>query len=125
MNDDILRGFVAIQAGHISGINKSSIYHKNIKNSSIRKVYWNAKKLIKLHLEEVLLVHAAAAAFGLHIDAVAHQGEPEGIALPHKQFAQHRGTVAGKGELVGLADVALPFDGEQHGAAVVHHELAA
>lgn len=35
-------------------------------------------------LEEVLLVHAAAAAFGLEVYAVADERETEGIALAHK-----------------------------------------
>lgn len=76
-------------------------------------------------LEDVLLVGAAAAALGLEVYAVADECEAEGVALAHEEFAEGGGGVAGEGELVGVADAALTFDGEEHGAAVVDDELAA
>ena len=76
-------------------------------------------------LEQVLLVHTAAAAFGLQVDAVAYKREAEGVALTYQQLGEHGGSVAGECDFVWVLQVAMSFEGKEHGAAVVDDELAA
>ena len=42
-----------------------------------------------------------------------------------EEFDEDGGGVDGEGELVGMGDVAVPFEGIEHGAAVVDKDLAA
>lgn len=76
------------------------------------------------YLQQVLLEGTAAAAVGLQVDTLAQQRQPESVALPYQQLGEHGGSIAGKGQLVGMAQVALPLGGQEHGAAMVDHQLA-
>ena len=64
-------------------------------------------------------MHTAAAAFGLQVDAVAYKREAEGVALTYQQLGEHGGSVAGECDFVWVLQVAMPFEGKEHGAAVV------
>lgn len=76
------------------------------------------------YLQQVLLEGTAAAAVGLQVDALAQQRQPESVALPYQQLGEHGGSITGKGQLVGMAQIALPLGGQEHGAAMVDHQLA-
>ena len=74
--------------------------------------------------EEMLLMEAAGAAGGLEVDLMAEESEAEGVALTMEEFDEDGGGVDGKGEFVGVVDVAVVRGGEEHGAAVVDENLA-
>lgn len=74
--------------------------------------------------QQVLLMDATGAARGLKVDLLAEEREAEGIALAVQQFYQNGSCVDAKGDFVGVVDIAMPFGGEEHGAALVYYEMA-
>lgn len=67
---------------------------------------------------------AAGAARGLLVDLATEEGEAKGVALAVEELYQHGGGIDGEGEFVGLVDIAVVFGGEEHGTALVDHQLA-
>ena len=67
----------------------------------------------------------AAATRSLLVDTLTQQRQTECISLAHQQFADDGRCIACEGQLVGMVDVALPFNGQEHRTAVVYHQLAA
>lgn len=70
-------------------------------------------------------MEARGAAGGGEVEALVEEGEAEGVALAVEEFDEDGGGVDGEGEFVGMGDVAMPFEGIEHGAAVVDEDLAA
>lgn len=67
----------------------------------------------------------AAATRSLLVDTLTQQRQTECISLAYQQFADDGRCIACEGQLVGMVDVALPFNGQEHRTAVVYHQLAA
>ena len=74
---------------------------------------------------DITLMHSVGAYLSLHVDLVGEEGESEGVALAQQQLYQCGGSIDGEGEFVGVLEVALPFDGEEHRRRVVDDQLAA
>lgn len=73
---------------------------------------------------EVALVGGVGSAGGLEVDTVREKCESEGVALPMEDFDEDGGGVGGKGKLVGVVDVTMSFEREEHGGGVVNKDLA-
>lgn len=88
--------------------------------------------------EEVALVGGVGSAGGLEVDTVREKGESEGVALSMEDFDEDGGGVGGEGDFVGITwatgveprcpigvDIAVSFEGEEHGGGLVDEDLTA
>lgn len=74
---------------------------------------------------EVALVGGVGSAGGLEVDTVREKCESEGVALPMEDFDEDGGGVGGEGDFVGMVDVTVSFEGEEHGGGLVDEDLTA
>ena len=74
---------------------------------------------------EVALVGGVGSAGGLEVDTVREKCESEGVALSMEDFNEDGGGVGGEGDFVGMVDVTVSFEGEEHGGGLVDEDLTA
>lgn len=74
---------------------------------------------------KVALVGGVGSAGGLEVDTVREKCESEGVALSMEDFDEDGGGVGGEGDFVGVVDVTMSFEGEEHGGGLVDEDLTA